>query len=546
MTLGQALKANLLGNAPSWYKLSILAFLIINPVIWFAIPNGHFIAGWVLIVEFIFTLAMALKCYPLPAGGLLAIEAVAMGMTSADSVYHEALHNFPVILLLIFMVAGIYFMKDLLQFTFTKLLVRIRSKIVISLLFCFAGAFLSAFLDALTVTAVIIAVAYGFYNVYHRWASGVDMHCSHDLCDDNTIKMNREDLIAFRAYLRNLMMHGAVGTALGGVCTIVGEPQNLLIGHEMGWHFMDFFIMVAPISMPVLISGLLTCVLLERFSLFGYGARMPGNVRSILMEQSARDEEKRGIRGRAKLLIQALTGVWLVIALGLHLAEVGVIGLSVIVILTACNGFIEEHQLGKAFEEALPFTALLVVFFAIVAVIHDNHLFAPVIHLVLSMKGQAQLAAYYLANGLLSMISDNVFVATVYISETKMHFVNVLAAMPGVEDATALMAKLTNPELVRADVIATLPEGIRGTVATTMTQFDHLAVAINTGTNIPSVATPNGQAAFLFLLTSALAPVIRLSYGRMVLLALPYTIILSIVGLLATWHMEDIMHFMGY
>jgi Na+/H+ antiporter NhaB len=33
-------------------------------------------------------------------------------------------------------------------------------------------------------------------------------------------------------------------------------------------------------------------------------------------------------------------------------------------------------------------------------------------------------------------------------------------------------------------------------------QFEWLAVAINTGTNIPSVATPNGQAAFLFMLTS--------------------------------------------
>jgi NhaB family Na+:H+ antiporter len=53
------------------------------------------------------------------------------------------------------------------------------------------------------------------------------------------------------------------------------------------------------------------------------------------------------------------------------------------------------------------------------------------------------------------------------------------------------------------------------------------------GTNIPSVATPNGQAAFLFLLTSALAPLIRLSYGRMLWMALPYTITLSIAGLLA-------------
>ena len=55
---------------------------------------------------------------------------------------------------------------------------------------------------------------------------------------------------------------------------------------------------------------------------------------------------------------------------------------------------------------------------------------------------------------------------------------------------------------------------------------------VNTGTNLPSVATPNGQAAFLFLLTSALAPLIRLSYGRMVWMALPYTLVLTIVGLL--------------
>jgi len=67
----------------------------------------------------------------------------------------------------------------------------------------------------------------------------------------------------------------------------------------------------------------------------------------------------------------------------------------------------------------------------------------------------------------------------------------------------------------------------------TVEEFNHLAVAINTGTNIPSVATPNGQAAFLFLLTSALAPLIRLSYGRMVVMAMPYTLSMSVTGLLA-------------
>ena len=65
-------------------------------------------------------------------------------------------------LLLVFMVAGIYFMKQLLLFVFTKLLLNIRSKTLLSLAFCPAAAFLSAFLDALTVVAVVISVATGF------------------------------------------------------------------------------------------------------------------------------------------------------------------------------------------------------------------------------------------------------------------------------------------------------------------------------------------------------------------------------------------------
>ena len=178
----------------------------------------------------------------------------------------------------------------------------------------------------------------------------------------------------------------------------------------------------------------------------------------------------------------------------MHVAEVGLIGLMIIVLLTSFNGVIEEHQIGHAFEEALPFTALLVVFFAVVAVIHQQHLFEPVTNAVLAMSIEAQPLMLFIANGVLSMISDNVFVATVYINEMR----------------------------------AALDSG-----AITREHFDVLAIAINTGTNLPSVATPNGQAAFLFLLTSALAPLIRLSYLKMIQMALPYTIVLSIVGGLA-------------
>ncbi|MBU1296987.1 MAG: sodium/proton antiporter, partial [Gammaproteobacteria bacterium] len=111
-SLSHALGNNFLGASPLWYKQAVIAFLIINPIA--VITLGPFITGWLFIIEFIFTLAMALKCYPLQPGGLIAIQAVLLGLTSSDGVYHEVNKNFDVILLLMFMVAGIYFMKDML------------------------------------------------------------------------------------------------------------------------------------------------------------------------------------------------------------------------------------------------------------------------------------------------------------------------------------------------------------------------------------------------------------------------------------------------
>lgn len=491
-TASHAFWHNFLGSSPGWYKKTIVAFLLLNPV--FLLAFGPFVTGWLLIGEFIFTLALALRCYPLQPGGLLAIEAVLLGMTSPQMVFEETLANFEVILLLMFMVAGIYFMKELLLFVFTKILLGVRSKVMLSLLFSIVSAVLSAFLDALTVTAVLISVGVGFYTVYHKVASGKKLsNDDHDSSDDEGVTdHHREDLEGFRAFLRSLLMHGAVGTALGGVCTLVGEPQNLLIATVADWDFITFVIVMAPVTMPVLVAGLITCCLLEVSGIFGYGAQLPPAVRQVLEEYQKKEESRRTTRSNARLAIQALVALTLVVSLAMHLAAVGLIGLMIIVLLTAFNGIVEEHQIGHAFEEALPFTALLVVFFAIVAVIHDQHLFTPVIDAVLAMESDLRPSMFFIANGVLSMISDNVFVATVYINEVK--------------DA-----------LDAGDI--------------TRKEFEQLAVAINTGTNLPSVATPNGQAAFLFLLTSALAPLIRLSYGRMVIMALPYTIVMGSVGL---------------
>lgn len=485
----RALWRNFLGQSPDWYKLTLIVFLAINPIVFYINP---FIAGWLLVAEFIFTLAMALKCYPLLPGGLLAIEGVMIGMTSAEHVREEIASNLEVLLLLMFMVAGIYFMKQLLLFIFTRLLLTIQSKMLLSVAFCLAAAFLSAFLDALTVVAVIISVAVGFYGIYHRVASA--RPGDGDILDDSHIDIhNKEVLEQFRAFLRSLMMHAGVGTALGGVMTMVGEPQNLIIAKTAGWHFGEFFLRMLPVTIPVFICGLVTCLLVEKFKLFGYGGELPAGVREVLKAFDNKSREQRSRQETLKLVVQGIIGVWLVVALALHLAEVGLIGLSVIIFATSLTGVTDEHAIGKAFTEALPFTALLTVFFAVVAVIIDQALFGPIIDFVLQASPHTQMSLFYLFNGLLSSISDNVFVGTVYINEAK----------------------------------AALEHG-----AISLPQFEMLAVAINTGTNLPSVATPNGQAAFLFLLTSALAPLIRLSYGRMVWMALPYTIVLTIVGLL--------------
>ena len=99
--------------------------------------------------------------------------------------------------------------------------------------------------------------------------------------------------------------------------------------------------------------------------------------------------------------------------------------------------------------------------------------------------------ALYLVNGTLSFVSDNVFIASVFITE---------------------MDKAHTAGLFSSE------------------WYDKIAVVVNMGTNIPAVATPNGQAAFLFLLTSSLAPLIKLSYMQMVKLAFPYTVTMTATG----------------
>lgn len=485
-----------LGNSPTWYKQALIACLIINPIVFYTM--GPFIAGWLILIQFIGTLALALKCFPLLPGGLLALEAiVVLGMAPPSAVEREIEHNMPIILLVLFLVPAVILMKDLLVFSFTKIILTVRSKTMLSLFFSVMAAVLSAMLDALTVMAVVITVLIGLYGIFEHFVSEKVASRDRNSAHDNELILNhRNDLEQFRSFLRSIVMHAAVGTMLGGILTLVGEPQNLLIGELMGWSFVEFFVQMSHVTLWVTASGFVTCIILEKMSWSDYGTKMPTHVRQILEEEATELAEKRTSRDHHTLTVQTIAAALLVIGLVMHVYQPFVVGLGVLIFLAVFNGITEEHHIGEAIKESGSFAMVLAVFFAVVAMIHSQHLFAPVTAWIMSFDGREQLIAYFISTGALSAISDNVFVASLYITDAKALF-----------DA----GKITREEL------------------------EAIAVAINTGTNIPSISTPNGQAAFLFLLMSALAPQIRLTYGRMLVLAFPYAVVTTIVGLLAIW-----------
>ena len=483
------LAESFLGHTPRWYKQAIAISLLLNVVVFLTL--GSLATGWLILAEFIFTLAMALKCFPLQPGGLLAIQAVILGLTDTHAVYKEIEHGLPVLLLVIFMVAGVHFLRGMLYRMISHILLGIRSRITLNLVIIVVVAVFSAFLDALTILAVLVAVSVGFYEVYHRAVSTRGYHDDPDLTDDYVDEIHRKDLEQFRAVLRSLLMHGAIGTAIGGVCTLVGEPENIIIGTEAGWSFVEFFVKVAPFSIPTLLAGIATCWVIEKFGWFGYGAELPAGVRQILQDEDRRLRERHSPRDRLLLVAQGVVAVLLVLALAFHVAEIGLIGLAVIVLVSAISGITDEHHVAEAFMPGLPFASLLMVFYVIVAMIGSLQMFNAVIHWVLTLEPKMQVFMIFATNGALSAISDNVFVAAIYMKELK----------------AALDAGLTTREL-----------------------FDAQSVAVVMGTGIPSMSTPNGQAAFLYLLTSQIAPLIRLGYGRMLWMALPYAVITTTVA----------------
>jgi NhaB family Na+:H+ antiporter len=458
---------------------------------------GSSAAGWILIGCVVCTFTMAHKVFPLAAAGTLTIFGLFLGLTSVHAWEHEIEGNLKVLLLIACMVPAIHFFRELLEVGFTALLLKFQGKVALSLSFFLFGAVTSAFFDALTVAAMALAALGGMYLTYESVKHAANMAAASDSRERD---IHHAELDNFRSFLRQLLMALLVGTMCGGLCTLVGEPQNYQVGEMMKWDFHEYFARMIGVSAPIMLAGILVNLMLEGTQVgtfFGYGTKLPESIRTYLTEYAADQARSRTQADRFRLTVQAVCGISLIVALGLQLASIGLLGLITMIVVSQLTGRIAENRYVPAYHAAMPFFALLLVFFGAVSIIHEQHLFDGLMRWIAALPGKDQLLAMYLETGLVSSASDNVFVAVAHAS-------NVLK----------LQAE--------------------GTI--TQEQTDKLAIAIIAGTNIVSIATPNGQAAFLLAICSDTASNLHLRYFRMLWMAVPYTVVLTLVGAFAVTH----------
>lgn len=481
-------------DAPRWY-VGALGFAMAMILL---VKNsfGPAAAGWLLILGVVATFTTAHKVFPLAGAGVLTIWGLLLGLTTVQAWEHEIEANVKVLLLIACMVPAIHFFKDLLEASFTAILVKIKKKVNLAFAFYAFGAVSSAFFDALTVAAMVLTALGGMYLTYESVRHAAEMKAAGDI-EDIEVRKKLDD---FRAFLRQLLMVLLVGTMTGGLSTLVGEPQNYQVGQMWGWGFQDYFVRMLPISAPVLLGGLGVTWLVEGTPvgrIFGYGTDLPVSIRSYLTLQSTEQALRRTPTELLRLKVQAVAGVVLVVALGLQLASIGLLGLMTMIVVSTAMGRVAESRYVPAYHAAMPFFALLLVFFGAVSIIHEQHLFEGLMRWIVSLPEGTRLLAMFVETGVVSSVSDNVFVACAHAS-------NVQKLMTdGALDAAA---------------------------------GDKLAIAIIAGTNIVSIATPNGQAAFLLAICSETAAHLQLRYLRMLWMAFPYTVVLSIIGGFAVSH----------
>ena len=435
-------------------KIAIVAILISNFFIHYFF--GDFVVSAFIVAEFIAALTLSSKIYPLLSGGLLFMQFLFMGLLPGEVYWLEIEHNIALTLLLVFVVTGVDFLQKLLMTIFSGLIMGIKNLTSLCITFSVFAAVFSANMDALTVTAVMMTITTSMLAA---------IMIIIEVKKAGYISDTEEE--QFRAFLYGLMMSGLIGTMLGGMLTMIGEPQNYDIAKKNGWGMSEFFFRMIPIGAPVFIVGICALGWSVKKKKFGYGVEMPTRIRTSLEEHFNFEKAKMTMKEKFPIFVQMVVLFFFVYQLFSHQYELAVVGLFLIILIAVFTGINSEHTIAHKFVEAMGFVAVLMTFYGLVALINHHQVFTGVVEVIMEIEDQRfKAVAISAAAGAKSILSDNVLVELIWMTEL---------------DKLLLSSSITPWE------------------------HDYYSIALNAGTNVPSILTPNGSAPFLFFFLSSLA-----------------------------------------
>ncbi len=198
------------------------------------------------------------------------------------------------------------------------------------------------------------------------------------------------------------LMALATASNIGSACTLIGNPQNMLIGESAHLHFAAYFITVLPLILFCLVLNFLAIALIYRTQLFA-------EVQPPVTSESAHEHHPRP-EMQWNLIIKALVVMGILLAVML---AGSVLHISRPVAAMAAAGIILiSRKTRPADLFALVDWSLILLFiglFIVIADVESHHLLSPVLHALARMgivlKSLLPLAAVTLV---LSNIVSNV------------------------------------------------------------------------------------------------------------------------------------------
>ncbi|WP_412732519.1 SLC13 family permease [Minisyncoccus archaeiphilus] len=492
-----------MGNdCPGWYKWLFVSFLILPFLVRFGIPflgvdfevtmanigplhikaSMAAITTTILIMFEAITLLMLNKKNTPATAPILFLVPLALfgtGVASSQGYVAEVSANLSVLLLVLTVGSTASNLKDPIGIP-VSLIIQKWGKCLYK---TGAAVFLmsaigSAFLDQITMLFIMIG---GLSSIYY--------------VVKNSGNFNQEEMTSINGVIRMLIYTAFMGSLIGGTATPIGEPQCYRIAEILGiTDFGQFFMMMYMIFIGCGLALLTEILILTRFRIGEYAFRWPDSEKL----SSTLKENSLNLPNREKASNYIQLGAFLVFVLALLLlaAHINIFFLGMVAFggMMMLQGKNREHYISHSTGEVINLILVLLALYGIATALAQQGIILWIVLQILALPFFMQLLLIFLAAGMISSFSDNVFVATIMV--------------------TALLIALG------ANVI-------------NMTAFVSLTIAMLAGTTLFSFFLPIGNAGGLCILMHPFCnEEIGLDFKKMFLFGLPLIPVMAIVSLI--------------